>query len=107
MAETFQSPDPNRVLPVNRYRCLALQSPRYLQSRRSVSRWAIVSDHRLQANSSPIQRHFQRFGANPVPLRSSPIVTEHRELVGPLTIEIAQKTPIFTGYCQFEYRSCP
>ena len=33
-----------------------------------------------------------------VPSRSLPIVPENRKLVGPLTIEFAQKTPIFTGY---------
>ena len=27
----------------------------------------------------------------------APIVTEHRELVGPLTIELAHETPIFIG----------
>jgi hypothetical protein len=27
----------------------------------------------------------------------SPIVTEHRKLVGPLTIELAQEMPIFKG----------
>jgi hypothetical protein len=32
---------------------------------------------------------------------------EHRNLVGSLTVELAQKTPILQAICQFEYRSYP
>ena len=47
------------------------------------------------------------FGARADQRRSLPIVPEHRELVGPLTIELAQKTPIFTGYLPIRISQLP
>jgi hypothetical protein len=59
-------------------------------------------------NSSPIRLFFLCFGPNAVPPRSSlPIVPEHRELVGPLTIELAQKMPVFTGYLPIRISQLP
>src|SRR6185437_4467529 len=40
---------------------------------------------------------FQCFDLNAAPPRSLPIVLEHRELVGPLTIELAWTMPCFVG----------
>jgi hypothetical protein len=61
----------------------------------------------IRTNSSPIHQFFLRFDPDGVPPRSLPIVPEHRELVGLLTIELTQRMPIFMALTPIRDRSYP